>query len=169
MRIRPWSSWLIALALVLFVSGCGNRLVRVKGVVTMDGKPLESAMVTFMPEGSKGQSASGFTQADGSFTLSTIAGNRNGEGVWPGTYKAIVDRSDFPAPGLPGGPPVPEGITEDADLFKWQAKVQAEQRKKKSPWAKVPVKYARVNTTPFQFKVPPDTFVRLELKSEDGQ
>src|SRR5262245_36471030 len=122
MRKRAWSWALVALAWVVFGSGCGNRLVRVKGIATMDGKPLEYASVTFMPTDGKGQPATGMTEANGSFSVSTMPGNPNGEGAWPGTYKVVVERIEYPAPGMAGGPTLPDGLTDENELLKWISK-----------------------------------------------
>jgi hypothetical protein len=168
MRIRHVSWFLAALVTALLGPGCGKRLVTVKGVAALDGKPLEGALVTFTPLGGKGQSATGMTQPDGSFNLVTIPGNLTGEGAWPGEYKVTVERDEYPPPGTPGGPPYPEGITEDQDIVQWHAKLQAEQKKKPSPWAKVPAKYSKASTTPLQCKVPSDGPVRLDLTSSEG-
>jgi hypothetical protein len=165
MRIRPWPWCLVILLLVLSGSGCGKRLVRVRGVATLDGKPLDMSQVVFTPVGGQGQPAMASTQKDGTFSLYTIPRNPQGEGAWPGEYKVTVERDDYPAPGTPGGPPYPEGVTEDWDIQRWFYKLRAEQKKKPSPWEKVPAKYGRANTTPFQVKVPPDGPVRLELTS----
>ena len=64
-----WPAFLLLSVLV----GCGSRgptLVRVRGTVTLDGKPVEGAAVMFMPK-FEGRPATGTTAADGSFTLST--------------------------------------------------------------------------------------------------
>lgn len=69
-------------ALFAALSGCGSSdgpaLVEAGGTVTYQGRPLPDAIVTFVPE--KGPVATGKTDLEGRFTLSTGAR----EGVVPG-------------------------------------------------------------------------------------
>jgi hypothetical protein len=57
----------------------------VSGTVTLDGQPLENALVTFTPEGG-GRGASGVTDASGKYLLAT-AGQA---GAVPGTHRVTV-------------------------------------------------------------------------------
>lgn len=70
---------------VAFV-GCGNRnLGTVRGQVTMDGKPLPNALVTFVPvEG--GGASTGVTDAEGNYELGYIDTN----GALIGKHKVTV-------------------------------------------------------------------------------
>jgi hypothetical protein len=75
---------LVGAALVLvLVLGCGGRrFVPVSGTVTMDGKPVAKATVTFMPVAEKksleaGESSTGKTNENGQFTLTSSRG-KNG-------------------------------------------------------------------------------------------
>ena len=80
------------LALVgLIVLGCGGRtdgppLAAVSGVVTLDGKGVEGATVTFISKG-KGVMSSALTTAEGRFTLKSATG-RNGAVV--GDHDVLV-------------------------------------------------------------------------------
>lgn len=99
-------------------AGCGSaeepppfqeELVPTAGTVTLDGQPLAGATLTFIPE-SGGETASGFTDAEGRFELSTLAANLSADerkGLVPGQYRVIVSRIT-----MPDGQPVPEGTTE---------------------------------------------------------
>jgi hypothetical protein len=72
-------------AALLFIAGCGNGLTPITGNVTMDGKPLTNAIVTFFPvEG--GTAATGKTDDKGSYKLIGVLG----EGLKPGSYKVSV-------------------------------------------------------------------------------
>jgi hypothetical protein len=166
MRIRHWSWCLIAGTLSLSGLGCGNRLVTVKGVATLDGKPLEGATITFIQAGGAGRPAMTVSNSDGAFSMYASPGSRSGEGVWPGTYKVTVERAGYPSFGMPGGLQPPDGLVSDIELERWAAKAHAEQKKKPSPWAKIPMKYKKVDTTPFEFKVPTNGPIRLDLTSE---
>jgi hypothetical protein len=75
---------LIGLASVL-VLGCGSRgLAPVSGRVTLNGKPLAGATVTFQPIAQKGSieagpGSSGKTNENGEFTLTTATGQRGAQ------------------------------------------------------------------------------------------
>lgn len=62
------------MVLLNLASGCGRgdagpELAPVSGTVTLDGKPLPGAIVTFFPEAVKGSPAYGATDSAGKFTL----------------------------------------------------------------------------------------------------
>ena len=63
--------WFSALLLFVLLLGCGRGnypdVAVVTGVVTLDGKPVEGALVTFSPVG--GRTSSGRTGQDGSYAL----------------------------------------------------------------------------------------------------
>lgn len=69
--------------LTVFIAGCGGddrlNLAKAGGSVTWKGAPLSGATVTFIPE--KGPVATGITDDEGKFTLST--GGRAGAVVGP--------------------------------------------------------------------------------------
>ncbi len=70
--------------------GCSdNGLVPVKGLVLVDGKPIENAAVLFQPEGG-GVPATGVTGPNGEFTLSTAG---VGEGATAGMNGVSVVKS----------------------------------------------------------------------------
>ncbi|NQT36525.1 MAG: carboxypeptidase regulatory-like domain-containing protein [Planctomycetes bacterium] len=70
--------------LLLTCGGCGGDLATVSGTVTMDGKALPEATVTFRPaEGAVGY---GTSDAEGHYTIRTGAS----DGLAPGDYKVTV-------------------------------------------------------------------------------
>lgn len=92
---------------MVLLTGCGGglHLVAVRGQITLDGKPVKGAGVTFMPQ-DKGPAAYGVTDQDGNYQLSTI----NSQGIVPGSYHVVVSLkeslSQFGDPaGVSGGPP----------------------------------------------------------------
>lgn len=107
----------LCLSLLGGVIGCGGgggialpKTVPAGGTITLDGKPLESASVTFSPKGTtKGIECVGVTDAAGKYKLKQI---RGGDGVPPGEYAVIVNRYV-----KPDGTPVPlDGTVAPADL-----------------------------------------------------
>jgi hypothetical protein len=91
--------------LVLMVAGCGDgpRLVPVAGSVTLDGKPLEGATLSFMPVAGNVISTPGsdVTGPDGNFTM-TYNGRA---GLAPGKYRVLVSKTEEV---VPKGMQVPE-------------------------------------------------------------
>jgi hypothetical protein len=94
--------------------GCGksSNRVPVTGTVTLDGKALSNALVTFYPEGETGGlGGSGQTGPDGKYTLTP---NQGGKGILPGEYRVTVSRRlrpDGSAPD-PNVPPIESDARE---------------------------------------------------------
>jgi hypothetical protein len=150
----------LALPLALFLSGCGRGpLVKVQGTVTLDGKPLEGATVSFVPEEGAGPPASGLTGSDGVFRLTT---RTSGDGAQPGQYKVTISKSSAVVETPP--PADPKAM---ADAMKdFQAKHAKGVTTTKT--AGVPPQYADVKKTPLKCQVPPDGPVQFELRSSGG-
>lgn len=81
-------SMFVAGLLVAVVVGCGPRVDRypVEGVITLDGKPVKGASVTFVPQAS-GHPGVAITGDDGAFRLQELRGH---DGVVPGKYRVAV-------------------------------------------------------------------------------
>jgi len=78
--------WLTPIVLCLLVAGCGskNDLAKVKGTVTLNGQPLEGAIVEFRPATAEGSPSAAQTDAKGRYELMytfTTAGAMPGEHV----------------------------------------------------------------------------------------
>lgn len=82
---------IVVLLLACFVlTGCDRSggLVPVTGTVTLDGTPLDGAIVQFHPQpGVKGNGGGGTSRAAGAFTLLSPQGKK---GVFPGEYSVTV-------------------------------------------------------------------------------
>jgi hypothetical protein len=137
----------LCLALLL---GCGQKTVPVKGVVTYNGKPLANAFVQFIPEDGGGRDASGTTDANGAFQLSTFRPN---DGALPGSYKVTVQYSE------PVEVPADLKTAEDVQA----AMVRAGASKK--PSIVLPPTYTQPDKTILKCRVPDDGDVKLDLKS----
>ena len=64
------------------------------GVVTMDAKPVDKAMVTFVPVGgaTQGNGGSGLTDSAGKYELVSQVGEKSVPGTPPGKYKVLISR-----------------------------------------------------------------------------
>lgn len=97
-RIPHIAWWLRFVGLCLILQGCGGtghpKLVPVTGLVTLDGRQLAGADVTFMPIGeTRGAGSHGRTGPDGRYSLTAV---RGGRGAVPGTYKVIISKRLMP-------------------------------------------------------------------------
>lgn len=95
--------WFASLILLVVFSGCGGSsgppTAPVSGKVTLDGAPLEGAIVNFTTGGFVG---SGRTGADGSYSL--VTGAAVGENkVWIENFEAPEGFSDDPEDGMDAG------------------------------------------------------------------
>lgn len=82
----------------LCIAGCsrsGPRVEFVEGVILLDGKPVESAVVSFSPEGSAGLPATGMTDAAGIFHLTTVRGGQPGKGAAMGDYVVTATKTEI--------------------------------------------------------------------------
>lgn len=100
---------------MLTLTGCGGGpdlpdTYPASGVVTLDDKPVEGAIVTFYPE--KGRQAIGETNGSGEFTLTTF---NTGDGAVEGSFKvAILPPTDLSVDYTATGEDVaPAGLTAD--------------------------------------------------------
>jgi len=104
--------WIVALLLLAGGFGCGPEGVvgalkahPVKGRVTVKGKPLEGALVTFHPVDESKMGAdvvrpNGRTDADGRFILTTYSG---GDGAPAGEYRVAISGISRPESEAAGG------------------------------------------------------------------
>ncbi len=95
----------VSLLTFAMLAGCGSssgpKTYKVTGTVTMNGKPVEGAVVTFLST-EKQKDAVGSTNAKGEFKLSTFG---PGDGALPGSYKITITKLDSPAAPAASTPP----------------------------------------------------------------
>jgi hypothetical protein len=134
------------LLLMLFAVGCAGKdqPVKVTGKVTLDGRPVEGATVTFIPEKGNGRPAIAWTTAEGTFDLTTFRGN---DGALRGTYKILVSK------------------TGNANRSGTSTPAEAPTTPKLSA-TDLPALYGEFATTPFSCTVPTNGPVVLELQSK---
>lgn len=105
---QVWMRGLCAAGLLILVGGCGSGdahpTAAVQGKVLHNGQPVADAVVSFTPQAGAassnqpGKSATGRTDATGTFTLSTY---QIGDGAIVGTHQVTVSSED-PNQPLPG-------------------------------------------------------------------
>jgi hypothetical protein len=147
-----WAGSLAALALGLALSGCGGaRPVKVSGTVTLNGQPVEGAMVQFVPVKEGGRPATGTTGADGSFSLTTV---ENHDGAMPGEYKVVVIYN----------PPVESAPGENTEQAMRAAMTAQAQQRRARPKYVIPLIYSDPTRTPLSQTVPTSGPVKIEIK-----
>jgi hypothetical protein len=107
--------------------------------------------VVFVPEEAGGRGATGFTGADGHFTLTTF---QAGDGAFPGQYKILIQ--------VPGEMEVPADLTTPEDV---QRAMGARVQVKKAALA-LPAVYTAPDKTILRQAVPADGLVKLALRSD---
>jgi hypothetical protein len=127
--VRPYH--FVSLATIAALMGCGGSdfppTFPVTGAVTYNSKPLDGATVTLVPKDAAGRSASGITDSEGKFAVSTYFGPEHSPaGALPGDYAVTVSKSAERV--------IPEGLDQ------WQ--VQQWVTKQGAPKALVPKKYS---------------------------
>lgn len=107
-------------------SGCGtasgkvipDRSVPVTGTITLEGRPLGNARVTFYPQDqSQGDGvASGTTDSAGKYELQSLFGSKVVVGAAPGKYKVAISQmvrpNGTPLPPDSQEPPIMSGARE---------------------------------------------------------
>lgn len=142
--------------IAISVCGCSNTpegppTVDAKGIVTLDGTPVEGATVVFVAADGSSNSASGMCAKDGSFSLDSF---NYKPGTVPGTYNAIVTKNE-------------EVTTSEGELEGEEAEHAAESGSQQLGVKNVlPSKYQQPSNS-FQFIVPEGgvTDLKVELTS----
>ena len=117
--MKSFVSSLVLLSLIV-LTGCqkGDGNVYVTGDVIYGGQPLPGATVVFTAESaSSGEDASGETDEEGRFVLTTVTG-KSGSGTKPGEYRVAVTKKNVEWDGVSylqraGRDPVPDVKVSD--------------------------------------------------------
>jgi len=155
----------LAAAVLLAGAGCGRQFYPVEGVVTLDGKPVEGATISFIPdEGSQGPVANGLTRKDGSFRLET---HRAGDGVLAGTYKVVISKTPaIEFHGLSDNEIREMALKQEMGLrAKIKKEIEGQLRAKKG---EIPAVYGDPARSTLKVTVPTTGKVRLELQRSGG-
>jgi hypothetical protein len=140
--VPPFSFSVLALALMLFASGCGKpkyEIVRVQGTVTYQGQPLEQGDISFIPvqvegDGLRRMAVSAINE-QGEYVLNSF---KPGDGVIPGEYKVMIVSRDKASS---------EASDAEIAALKWHA----------------PKVYAEVATTPLKATISSDAPQPIKL------
>ena len=140
------------LIVLLCTLGCGAKsgVVPVKGIVRLDGQPLKSASVQFVPDDA-GRDAMAMTDSEGRFVLSTFEPR---DGALPGNYKVVI------VP-LASAQEPPKAMSPDEAMAAENARAKA-----KPAHLGFPEKYTRPDQTPLRQTVPAAGDVEIELQSK---
>jgi hypothetical protein len=167
------TKYLVLLAITALASGCGDsnpKTYPVSGVVTLDGKPVPGATVTFIPDDSKSKSAATNCDAQGKYSMSTF---KQGDGAIPGSYKVIVAKYQKGAEENPYGDKPPEAVEQTPEAISeaygkgYSGPPKGNAAKAPKEWNDVPAKYSDLATSGLTFIVElKDNTFNIELKSK---
>jgi hypothetical protein len=161
------SKVLITLLIAFFLcggAGCGatKKPVKVQGIVTLDGRPVDGATVSFMPLEEGGRNATGLTGSDGVFNLTT---DNTGDGAVPGSYKVVISKT----------PPIEEtravSVSDPKSMQKAYGAFLKQQQKQTGPpksSSLLPAVYGDADKTPLRQKVPAEGRAEFALRSSGG-
>ncbi len=156
---------ILLLAALVSLGGCGGvgKPVKVHGVLTLDGKPLAGATITFTPAQGDGKPAYGRSESDGSFLLTTF---KPDDGALPGDYKVTVTYSEPDKAADAGDPMKMDDKAKMAFFMRMspEGKAKAEREKKKTGGS-VPTAYTSPTTTPLKMTVPVNGKAEINLRS----
>ncbi len=171
--MRQFNGRLVVLSACLLLAqyGCGgkDRPVKLEGLVTLDGEPVEGAIVSFLPDEGGGRFAHAMTAKDGSFRLTTY---KPDDGALPGDYRVTVtlipDDDDEDEDKRKEEAPAKEKAEGSKDMMAAMMRVAAARQKAlaKSP---IPAIYRDGGQTPLRQTVPAHGKVILTLKRAQAQ
>lgn len=150
-------SILVTVGIVL--TGCSNssrpRTYPVTGTVTMQGKPVAGAVITFVPTSNEGEAATAITDSDGKYALTTW---RAGDGARPGEYRVKVSKQEQTAVD-------PSKMVKNLSIEEEQ-KIYVENKKPRPPAKSlVPSKYQDESSSGLSHTVPNgSTTFDIEIK-----
>ena len=152
LRNRGWGR-IMTLAVLIVVAGCGYRrpsLTQVRGAVTLDGEPVAGADVLLVPV-RPGRAARGLADEAGNVVFSTYA---SGDGVIPGSYKAIVSKQELTKRGARKMEAMRSAASPSADPTVTEPMIQLTDGDYRNL---LPAQYAGVDTTDLTVTIEPRT------------
>lgn len=156
--VRPfrWSCFLIAVAGVFTLAGCGRSVGSITGKVVFQGKPLKGGNISFVSTEGEPSAASAIAE-DGSYSIPRITSGEYKVVVETATLKPLPPGS-FEVPGQPKtkvekldtNPDVPAGYrpSNPAD-----ASAAAAQTFKVKHYVEIPIHFSRSESTTLTYTV----------------
>jgi len=145
MKSTTWNALLALVVIgVVFSLGCPQqgadrpKTFPVSGTVTLNGQPVEGAIVTFVPTAG-GKGATGRTDASGKYTLTTFA---SGDGAVPGQYNVKIVKFETTGTEAAAGPGGAEMDEEAYTAAQDAAQEGGEEEAAGAPKNLLPEKYA---------------------------
>jgi hypothetical protein len=169
---------LCAAAMLFAGAGCGasgSKLHKMTGKVTLEGQPVEGAIVHYEPvvddptKSTGVHSAEGITGADGVYSLTT---NTTNDGVAEGKYKVTITKTsksstDIQAP--PAGTDMAKFYQEQMAKKMMNLKTEGGKRDVKAEESRLPLEYSDPQRTPWMVTVPtPDGKFDIPMKKSGG-
>ena len=135
-------SQILVLSTLAFLVGCSSdeRVATVHGTITLDGKPVGEASITFMPQ-EGGRPAFGVSDADGTYELTTFTA---GDGALIGKHLVSITAVDENA--------VETADSLEDDMASLSDVVQRPKRRPKEVW-RTPQRYSENETSGLTFEV----------------
>lgn len=160
---------LAGIAAWLFLGCAGSsKPVKTEGIVTLNGTPLDGAMVLFEPVEKGSRAANGRTGKDGVFHLTTF---NTGDGALPGRYKVTITKSEATELNMQLDPKDPESMNKAYSKMKGMAgppKTLKEKGKEKKKSGPIPSDYSDNAKTPLTYTIPHEGPITIEIKSSGG-
>jgi hypothetical protein len=157
---------LVVVLTALVALGCSRDIQRplvhpVEGRVTLDGQPLEGVGVSLSPVvPGMGAAAFGKTRTDGSFTLTSTHGGRQGAGAMAGEYAVMFQKFIDVAPGDVPPQFVPAADDPSRQVQRWFTREDAirlenDETIRYVVLGLIPEAYGRADTSGFRATVVP--------------
>jgi hypothetical protein len=172
MRVLRSIQFLTLASVCLVLTSCGKaNLIKVTGVVTVDGEPAHNVSVAFYPESSSGAIGHGFTDDNGNFSMYTT---EPGDGILAGKYKVTILANPTASPEIKTMSQIMAekhaGGGDMKNAGKDAAKQNQQQTKAITANAKKPKEFPSIYSdpikTPLNADVPATTVYKFELKKD---
>lgn len=137
---------LLVFALLVGCKSEGSGLpktYKATGTVTLNGKPVEGATVTFYPVDGTGSSI-GVTDSSGKYSLTTY---RSNDGAVPGQYKVSIVKVPAGAPPAKTALPAGQLASGDLDASYVPPPVTNIAESDSEPKSEIPAQYANADTS----------------------
>ena len=99
MTRKKFTQYIVFACVFVTMAGCGTHLTKVTGTVTLNGQPVEDAVLTFTQKSNLSIMATGKTNAQGKYSMMTFqGGNKAIQGANPGEYVVSIVKKEEDGP-----------------------------------------------------------------------